>query len=77
MPESPDYKLQIAGLEPSPSAQSPKPYLSVLFACCSVYQRVYRNEAATAYVGRCPRCGKPVKFDIGPSGTSSRNFVVY
>ncbi|MGA2442847.1 MAG: hypothetical protein ABSH08_17980 [Tepidisphaeraceae bacterium] len=54
-----------------------RPYLSVLFACCSVYQRIYRNAEGTAYSGRCPRCGKPVKFDVGPGGTDARQFVVY
>jgi hypothetical protein len=53
-----------------------RPFLSVMFACCSVYQRIYRNADGTAYAGRCPRCGKPVKFAVGPGGTSAREFVV-
>jgi PHP family Zn ribbon phosphoesterase len=76
MSDSPDYKVDIKGLK-TPAPASGRPYLSVLFACCSVYQRIYRNEEATAYVGRCPRCGKPIRFEIGPGGTSERNFVVY
>jgi hypothetical protein len=54
-----------------------RPFLSVLFACCSVYQRIYRNAEGNAYVGRCPRCGKPVKFAVGAGGTHARQFVVY
>jgi hypothetical protein len=54
-----------------------KPFLSVLFACCSVYQRIYRNNEGTAYAGRCPKCGKSVKFVVGEGGTSERQFVVY
>ena len=78
MSDSPDYKLDIAGVkDPQKGAGANRPFLSVLFACCSVYQRIYRNEEATAYLGRCPRCGKPVRFEIGPGGTDERNFVVY
>jgi hypothetical protein len=54
-----------------------RPFLSVLFACCSVYQRIYRNNEGTAYTGRCPKCGKAVKFLVGAGGTSERQFVVY
>jgi hypothetical protein len=57
-------------------AASGRPFLSVLFACCSVYQRIYRNAEGTAYAGRCPRCGKPVKFTVSPEGTDARNFIV-
>lgn len=59
------------------SSFSGRPYLSVLFACCSVYQRIYRNVEGTEYSGRCPRCGKPVTFAVGPGGTDNRQFVVY
>jgi len=59
------------------SAGQARPYLSVLFACCSVYQRIYRNAGGTAYAGRCPKCGKPVKFAVGSGGTDARQFVVY
>jgi hypothetical protein len=59
-----------------PSAPA-RPFLSVLFACCQVYQRIYRNPEGTAYVGRCPRCGKSVRFVVGEGGTDERNFVVY
>ena len=54
-----------------------RPFLSVQFACCSVYQRIYRSADGTSYHGRCPRCGKPVKFTVGEGGTDSRAFIVY
>ena len=53
-----------------------RPYLSVQFACCNVYQRVYRDAAGTAYHGRCPRCGQQVTFAVGEGGTSARSFIV-
>jgi ribosomal protein S27E len=52
-------------------------FLGVQCECCDVYSRVYLNREQTAYVGRCPRCGKRVEFLIGPEGTSSRFFRAY
>jgi hypothetical protein len=78
MDEPGDYKLDIASLNKrNAESEQGRPYLSVLFACCHVYLRVYRNAEATAYLGRCPRCGKAVRFEIGPHGTAERSFVVY
>ena len=74
-----DIKLDIAGLSPAQPAPAPsqgRPFLSVEFACCSVYQRVYRDPDGQHYRGRCPRCGKSVTFAVGPGGTASRAFVV-
>jgi hypothetical protein len=77
MSDSPDYKLDISGIAPSAeSANTGRPYLSVHFACCSVYARVYRNPSGDAYQGRCPKCLRTVRFEVGPGGTSSRSFVV-
>jgi hypothetical protein len=52
-----------------------RPFLSVWYRCCHVYGRMYRNASGTAYVGRCPRCGGPVRALIGPEGTSNRTFI--
>lgn len=73
-----DYKLDIAGLGAAEPAPAPRglPYLSVLFNCCRVYQRVYRRAGAEAYVGRCPKCGRTIRFEVGPGGTNERTFVV-
>jgi hypothetical protein len=73
-----DYKLDVSGV-PQPDATSTlkdRPFLSVQFDCCSVYQRVYRDPDGSSYRGRCPRCGKGVTFAVGEGGTSSRFFVV-
>ena len=75
-----DYKLDIAGLTPTrPTAAgrpAGRPFVSVNFACCSVYLRIYRDAEGKSYQGRCPRCGKPVKIAVGPGGTTARSFVV-
>jgi hypothetical protein len=79
MPSDPrDYRLDIPGLNRSGAGKQSqgRPFLSIHFACCGVYCRIYRNSEGTAYVGRCPRCGKPVKFDVGEGGTDARFFVV-
>jgi hypothetical protein len=82
MPHDPrDVKLDLssadASAQPSgaPSAGT-RPFLSVQFACCSVYQRIYRDPDGTHYRGRCPKCGKVVTFAVGDGGTDSRFFVV-
>lgn len=88
MPDEPDYILEIQGqrLEgPRPdgeitevdiSAERAKnrPYISVLFECCGVYQRIYRNPAENTYEGRCPTCLRQVRARVGPGGTSERFF---
>jgi hypothetical protein len=73
-----DYKLDIAGMKKpqKSSASGDRPFLSIHFACCSVYSRVYRNNDGSAYAGRCPRCGRPIKFNIGEGGTDQRFFIV-
>jgi hypothetical protein len=55
----------------------PRPFLSIHFKCCNAYNRIYKNKEGTAYMGRCPKCMKPVKILIGEGGTSSRSFEVY
>jgi hypothetical protein len=76
---SDDYKLDISGLKApdTEASASPRPFLRVQFACCNVYQRIYRSPDEKSYQGRCPRCGKPVKFVVGSGGTSARDFIVH
>jgi hypothetical protein len=76
-----DFKLDVKGVAPveggaSSSSSPSRPFLSVQFACCSVYQRVYRDPDGLRYRGRCPRCGTTVEFAVGEGGTSSRSFIV-
>jgi len=79
----PDYIVEIEGItqpdsEPEKSSQHTllrgRRWLAILWRCCSVYSRAYRNRAATAYEGVCPRCGRVLHVPIGPEGTKSRFF---
>lgn len=52
----------------------PKAFLGIMFNCCNVYGRIYKNKSGTAYVGRCPKCMRSVKVPVGEGGTSRRFF---
>lgn len=73
-----DYKLDISSLPKEPANDSApsasRPYLSVHFTCCKVYQRIYRDPSGNSYRGRCPKCAREVNFPIGQGGTSARFF---
>lgn len=56
---------------------SPRAWIGIWFRCAGIYTRAYRNEAGTCYERRCPRCGRPVRFAIGPEGVSDRCFEVW
>lgn len=49
-------------------------FLGVWFECCGTYGRLYKNKSGTMYVGRCPRCLRPVTVKIGGEGTNRRFF---
>lgn len=66
-----------------PHASSPaaaqgqgRPWLGVRFLCAGAYQRIYRSRDATAYTATCPKCGRSVRFGVGPGGTNQRFFDV-
>ncbi len=79
--EQDDYILDIDSLraeqptrQGSPRTGGARPYISVHFSCCKLYQRVYRNREGTAYVGWCPKCARKLVARIGPEGTDQRFF---
>ena len=77
-----DFKLDLSGIQNSnqePSKLNAPPdrlFLSVLFDCCKVYQRIYRDPDGKQYHGRCPKCGLVVKFVVGEGGSDARSFIV-
>jgi hypothetical protein len=58
------------------AGQSGRPFLQLWFTCSGKYTRAYRNAAGTGYLGRCPSCGKSVRFRVGEGGTSERFFEI-
>lgn len=59
-----------------PGVRGARPWIQVWFACAGRYQRVFRPIDGTAYVARCPQCGKTMRFAVGEGGTSKRMFTV-
>lgn len=74
-------RIEIQGLpvhEPDAAerrkANSPRPWLGIMFRCCHAYGRIYKTPAGDRYEGFCPRCGARVKALVGPGGTTRRLF---
>jgi hypothetical protein len=78
-----DYKLELSAsaqetlAQPQRTAAAPsRPFISVHFACCNIYTRIYRDAHGKAYQGRCPHCAATVNFPVGAGGTRARFFRV-
>jgi hypothetical protein len=74
MADEPDELTETDAASPDRVSPFGRKWLGVLFECCDVYYRIYRNAAGTAYEGTCPRCGLPLRIPISPDGTDSRFF---
>lgn len=52
-------------------------FLGIMFECCNVYGRIYKNKEGTYYQGRCPKCMRLIKIKIGKGGTNERFFYAH
>jgi len=58
-------------------AVSPPAFRMIWYRCCRAYGRAVRNDAAGAYLGRCPGCGGRVRLRIGSGGLRNRMFEAW
>ena len=49
-------------------------FLGIWFDCCHVYGRIYKTKDGKMYTGRCPKCLRPVRVQVGEGGTNQRFF---
>lgn len=75
-PRSHSLPAAPATTPPSAPAGEARPFLRLWFACVNQYGRAYQTPDRSAYVGRCPKCAKSIRFAIAPGGTSERSFRV-
>lgn len=54
--------------------KQPQNFLGIMFNCCGVYARIYKNKEGTAYVGKCPKCLRSLRIPVGEGGTNRRFF---
>ena len=54
-----------------------KSFLGIMFECCNVYGRIYKNKEGTYYIGKCPKCMRQIKIKVGENGTNQRFFRAY
>ena len=68
--------MRVGNPSPERNAATNRPFLRLYFRCSGDYLRIYRNAQGTAYLARCPSCGKSMRFLVGPGGTDQRTFEV-
>lgn len=48
-------------------------FIGVWFECCHTYGRLYKNKKGTLYVGRCPKCLRPINVPINSDSERATN----
>ena len=59
------------------SQRKSRQFLGIVFKCCNIYSRIHLNKNRTAFVGWCPKCAKPARVKVSPTGSKSRFFSAY
>jgi hypothetical protein len=62
--------------KPVSSPSTTKPWIGVNFVCAGAYRRVFRDNNATEYQARCPKCSQCVRFRVEPGGSNERFYEV-
>ena len=70
-------EIEDANAGSSASGARSRSWIGVMFDCCGIYVRVYRNKSGTEYRGRCPQCLRAIRARVGPDGTASRFFSAW
>lgn len=65
----------IKGVEANEEKRAPKPFLGVMFECCGVYDRVYREKNTQEYQGRCPKCLRKFKVQVDEQRGTATKFI--
>lgn len=76
MEDRPDISSLTSGGQNVSDGDGAPHWLGVHFTCAGRYVRVGRRADGTGYLARCPRCGKTLRFRVGPGGTDRRFFEV-
>ena len=58
----------------NPAGDQQRPYIGMMFDCCNVYVRLYRQPDQQYYLGRCPKCLRTIRLRVGPNGVPDRFF---
>lgn len=74
--QPPPSMIDIIEGQAAVQAGAARPWIQVWFECAGAYQKVFRSKDASRYVALCPKCGKQMKFGVGPGGSSERFFRV-